>query len=181
MFLRRFEHWAKFRDSSECHTNYFSFPATWCWPSNRRWVIFGSLVTVKACHDNFFHSSVTSCWDLMLEHQGSQEYNLIKKKSGAYRQTFFKHQWSTKSPIVKCKRVCKSNSVNRWREKLSTYFFHHEHFRAKYQYFKSIFSFFFLAPFPTTLLEDFSQTNRNRLPLNGVPRAYFRQKLKIGK
>ena len=51
----------------------------------------------------------------------------------------------------------------------------HDHFRAKYRYFDDFSS----ADFHHFPLEDFSQTNRNRLV--GAPRAHFRQKLKIDK
>ena len=48
----------------------------------------------------------------------------------------------------------------------------HDHFRSKYQYFDDFSS----AVFNHFPLEDFSQTNGNRLV--GAPRAHFRQKLK---
>ena len=51
----------------------------------------------------------------------------------------------------------------------------HDHFRAKYRY-VGVFSDAVFNHFP---LEDFSQTNGNRLV--GAPRAHIRQKLKIDK
>ena len=51
----------------------------------------------------------------------------------------------------------------------------HEHFRAKYRYVGG----FSNAVFNHFPLEDFSQTNGNRLV--GAPKAHFRQNLKIDK
>ena len=69
--------------------------------------------------------------------------------------------------------------VNQRRDEMARTWKHilrHEHFRAKYRYVGGFFSNAVFNHFP---LEDFSQTNANRLV--GAPRAHFRQKLKIDK
>ena len=68
--------------------------------------------------------------------------------------------------------------VNQRRDEMARTWKHilrHDHFRAKYRY-VGVFSNAVFNHFP---LEDFSQTNGNRLV--GAPRAHFRQKLKIDK
>ena len=68
--------------------------------------------------------------------------------------------------------------VNQRRDEMARIWKHilrHDHFRAKYRY-VGVFSNAVFNHFP---LEDFSQTNGNRLV--GVRRAHFRQKLKIDK
>ena len=68
--------------------------------------------------------------------------------------------------------------VNQTRDEMALTWQHilrHEQFRAKYRY-VGVFS---NAVFNHFLLEDLSQTNRNRLV--GAPRAHFRPKLKIDK
>ena len=94
------------------------------------------------------------------------------KKSGA-NHTSFNHQRSTKSPESNAKMY-----VNQTRDEMARTWKHilrHEHFRVKYRY-VGVFS---NAVFNHFQLENFSQTNRNRLV--GTPRAHFRQKLKIDK
>ena len=94
------------------------------------------------------------------------------KKSGAYHISF-NHQRSTKSPsqTQKCMYI---KGVTRWRELESTYCVTIISARKT-----GTWAFFSNAVYNHFPLEDFSQTNGNRLV--GVRRAHFRQKLKIDK
>ena len=94
------------------------------------------------------------------------------KKWGAYH-TSFNHQRSTKSPsqTQKCMWI---KGVTRWRELESTYCVTIISARNT-----GTWAFFSNAVFNHFPLEDFSQTNGNRLV--GAPRTHFRQKLKIDK
>ena len=74
---------------------------------------------------------------------------------------------------AKRKNLCKSNGMTRWCEKESPYYVTSIS-TPRYRYVGV--SFFFLNPVFNHFLEDFFKTNRNRLV--GVPRDYFRQKLK---
>ena len=128
--------------------------------------IWGSFA--KACHGKCFYSAG---FLIFLEQQGEHEYYSLTK-----------NQERTTLPLTtrdrQRARVKRKMYVNQRRDEMSRTWKHilrHEHFRAKYRY-VGVFS---NAVFNHFLLEDFSQTNGNRLV--GSPRAHFRQKLKINK
>ena len=92
------------------------------------------------------------------------------KKSGAYH-TSFNHQRSTKRPKSNAKKIHVDQMACRLARNRK-HSLRHDYFRAKYRY-SDGFSSAVFNHFP---LEDFSQTNGNRLV--GAPRAHFRQNSK---
>ena len=95
------------------------------------------------------------------------------KRSGGYH-TSFNHQRSTKSlsQAQKCMQT-------KWHDEMARNLKAHILSRAfpRKNWYAGVFFFLSNAILNHTLLEDFSQTNGNRLV--GAPRAHFRQKLKI--
>ena len=137
-----------------------------------RWVTFGSFA--KACHTKSFYSGFL----LFLEHQRAHKYYSLTENQE--RTTLPSTTNNRQRARVKRKNVCKSKA---WRDGANLklrwwewkHILRHEVFRAKYRY-VGVFSNAVFNHFP---LEDFSQTNGNRLV--GAQRAHFRQKLKIDK
>ena len=128
---------------------------------------FGSFA--KACHGKSFHSG----FFLLLEQQLAHKYYMLTKNQE--RTTLSSTTSDRQRARVKRKNVCiKIKGVMRWRELESTYCVTSISARNT-----GTWAFFSNAVFNHFPLEDFSQTNGNRLV--GAPRAHFRQKLKIDK
>ena len=96
---------------------------------------------------------------------------MVDKKTGAYHISF-NHQRSTKRPKSNAK-MYENQRREDWREKEST------HYAMIISAWNTGTSTIFERCFNHFPLEDFSQTNRNRLV--GAPRTHFRQELKIEK
>ena len=131
-----------------------------------RWVNFGSFA--KACNGKSFYSGFL----FFLEQQRTHKYYSLTKNQ--QRTTLPSTTSDRQRARVKRKNVCKSKA---WRDgaNLKAHIASRP-FSARNT---GTWAFFSKAVFNYFPLEDFSQTNGNRLV--GARRAHFRQKLKIDK
>ena len=131
-----------------------------------RWINFGSFA--KAYHGKSFYLGFL----LFIEQQQANKYYSLTKKIRSL-QHFLKPPAIDKEPESNAKMYANQRRDETVRTR--KHILRHEHFRAKHRH-GSVFPKAVFDHFP---LEDFSQTNGNRLV--GAPRAHFRQKLKIDK